>query len=98
MFKKSSLWSAPLIASLAAGSITSAVAAENAIIPNFASADFGWLLQGGIDSLPPNLSTALAMARSSVSRRRGSHCKIGSSRSASSRGRSFARSTRTSGG
>jgi hypothetical protein len=36
MFKKSSLWSAPLIASLAAGSITSAVAAENAIIPNFA--------------------------------------------------------------
>jgi len=52
MFKKSSLWSATLIASLAAGSTTSAVAAENAIIPNFASADFGWLLQGGIDFRP----------------------------------------------
>ena len=51
MFKKSSLWSAALIASLAAGCTTSA-AAENAIIPNFASADFGWLLQGGIDFRP----------------------------------------------
>jgi hypothetical protein len=49
MFKKCSLWGATLIASLAAGSTTSAVAAENGIIPNFASADFGWLLQGGID-------------------------------------------------
>ena len=28
------------------------VAAENAAIPNFASADFGWLLQGGIDFRP----------------------------------------------
>ena len=52
MFKKSSLWSATLIASLTAGSTTSAVAAENAIIPNFASAEFGWLLQGGIDYRP----------------------------------------------
>jgi hypothetical protein len=52
MFKRSLLLSAVLIASLAAGSTTSAVAAENAIIPNFASADFGWLLQGGIDFRP----------------------------------------------
>ena len=52
MFKRSSLWSAALIGSLAAVSITSAVAAENAIIPNFASAGFGWLLQGGIDFRP----------------------------------------------
>ena len=52
MFKRSSLWSAILIASLVAGSATSAVSAENAVIPNFASADFGWLLQGGIDFRP----------------------------------------------
>jgi hypothetical protein len=52
MFKKSSLWSATLIASLAAGSTTSAVAAENAIVPTFASAESGWLLQGGIDFRP----------------------------------------------
>ena len=52
MFNKSSLWSATLIASLACGSTTSAVAAENATIPNFASTDFGWLLQGGIDFRP----------------------------------------------
>jgi hypothetical protein len=52
MFKKSSMWSATLIALLAAGSATRAVGAENAIIPNFASADFGWLLQGGIDFRP----------------------------------------------
>jgi hypothetical protein len=51
MFKKSSLWSATLIAWLAAGGATSGVGAENAI-PNFASADFGWLLQGGIDFRP----------------------------------------------
>jgi len=49
MFKKSWLWSVTLIASLAAGSTTSVGAAENAVIPNFASAEFGWLLQGGID-------------------------------------------------
>jgi len=49
MFKRSSLWSTALIGSLVGVSITSAVAAENVIIPNFASADFGWLLQGGID-------------------------------------------------
>ena len=48
MFKMSSLWGAILFASVVAGSATGAVAAENAI-PNFASADFGWLLQGGID-------------------------------------------------
>ena len=52
MFKRSSLWSATLIASLAVGSTTNAVAAETTIIPNFASADFGWLLQGGIDFRP----------------------------------------------
>ena len=52
MFKKSSLWSASLIASLAVGSTTSVVAAQDAIIPSFASADFGWLLQGGIDFRP----------------------------------------------
>jgi hypothetical protein len=52
MFKKSSMWSATLIAVLAAGSAARAVGAENAIIPNFASADFGWLLQGGIDFRP----------------------------------------------
>ena len=52
MFKRSSLRSAILIASLATGSTTSALAADNANIPNFASADFGWLLQGGIDFRP----------------------------------------------
>jgi hypothetical protein len=52
MFKRSSLWRAALIGSLAAVSITGAVAAENATVPNFASADFGWLLQGGIDFRP----------------------------------------------
>jgi hypothetical protein len=52
MFKNSSLWSAALIASLAAASAVNAVAAENASIPNLASADFGWLLQGGIDFRP----------------------------------------------
>jgi hypothetical protein len=51
MFKMSSLWSATLIAFLAAGGATSAVGAENAI-PNLASAEFGWLLQGGIDFRP----------------------------------------------
>jgi hypothetical protein len=48
MFKMSSLWGATLFASVVVGDMTSAVAAENAI-PNLASADFGWLLQGGID-------------------------------------------------
>ena len=43
MLKMSSLWSAALIAFLAAGGATSAVSAEDAI-PNLASADFGWLL------------------------------------------------------
>ena len=52
MFEKSWLWSVTLIASLAAGGATSVVAAENARIPNFASAEFGWLLQGGIDYRP----------------------------------------------
>jgi hypothetical protein len=52
MFKKFSLCGAILIGSLAAGGSTSAVAAENAIIPNFASVEFGWLLQGGIDFRP----------------------------------------------
>ena len=51
MFKMSSLWSATLIAFLAAGGATSAVGAENAI-PNLASPGFGWLLQGGIDFRP----------------------------------------------
>jgi len=50
MFKRSSLRSTALIGAVAAVSITSAVAAEN--VPNFASADFGWLLQGGIDFRP----------------------------------------------
>ena len=50
MFRRSSLRSTALIGALAAVSITSAVAAEN--VPNFASADFGWLLQGGIDFRP----------------------------------------------
>jgi hypothetical protein len=52
MFKKSWLWSVTLIGSLAAGSTTSVAAAENAVIPNFSSAEFGWLLQGGIDFRP----------------------------------------------
>jgi hypothetical protein len=52
MFKRSWLWSVTLIASLVAGSTTSLVAAENAVTPNFASAEFGWLLQGGIDFRP----------------------------------------------
>ena len=52
MFEKSWLWSVTLIASLAAGGATSVAAAENAGIPNFASAEFGWLLQGGIDYRP----------------------------------------------
>jgi hypothetical protein len=52
MFKRSLLWSTALIGSLLGGSITSGVAAENVVIPNFASADFGWLLQGGIDFRP----------------------------------------------
>jgi hypothetical protein len=52
MFKKSSLRGAALIAALAAASAINAVAAENASIPNLASADFGWLLQGGIDFRP----------------------------------------------
>ena len=52
MVKRFLLWGAMLIGSLAAGSITRAVAAENTTIPNFASADFGWLLQGGIDYRP----------------------------------------------
>ena len=52
MFKRSWLWSVTLIASLVAGSTTSLVAAENARIPNFASAEFGWLLQGGIGYRP----------------------------------------------
>ena len=52
MFKKSSLLSAALIAALAAAGAINAVAAENASIPNLASADFGWLLQGGIDFRP----------------------------------------------
>jgi hypothetical protein len=51
MFKMSSLWSAMLIAFLAAGGATSTVGAENAI-PNLASPEFGWLLQGGIDFRP----------------------------------------------
>ena len=50
MFRRSSLRSTALIGAVAAVSITSAVAAEN--VPNFASADFGWLLQGGIDFRP----------------------------------------------
>jgi hypothetical protein len=52
IFNKSSLWIAGVIASLAVGSAINAVAAENAVIPNFASAEFGWLLQGGIDFRP----------------------------------------------
>jgi hypothetical protein len=52
MFNKPSLWSAALIAALAAGGAMNAVAAENAVIPNFASAEFGWQIQGGIDFLP----------------------------------------------
>jgi hypothetical protein len=52
MFKRSSLRSAVLIASLATGSTMSALSADNANIPNLASADFGWLLQGGIDYRP----------------------------------------------
>lgn len=52
MFKRSSLRSAVLIASLATGSTISALSADNANIPNSASADFGWLLQGGIDYRP----------------------------------------------
>jgi hypothetical protein len=52
MSKKSSLWSAILIGALGAVSTTGAVAAESASVPNFASADFGWLLQGGIDYRP----------------------------------------------
>jgi len=35
-----------------AASVPVAVSAQNAVIPNFASADFGWLLQGGIDFRP----------------------------------------------
>ncbi len=51
MLKKSLLCSAALIAALAAGSSMFAVAQDNAI-PNLASAEFGWLLQGGIDYRP----------------------------------------------
>ena len=51
MFKRSLLWSAALIASLAALGTMRGVAQDNAI-PNLASADFGWLLQGGIDFRP----------------------------------------------
>ena len=52
MLKRSSLRSAALIASLVAGGTMSALSADNASIPNLASADFGWLLQGGVDYLP----------------------------------------------
>jgi hypothetical protein len=52
MFKKSSLCGAILIGSLAAGCVMSAAAAEDATIPNFASIEPGWLLQGGIDFRP----------------------------------------------
>ena len=51
MFKRSLLWSAALIASLAALGTMRGVAQESAI-PNLGSADFGWLLQGGIDFRP----------------------------------------------
>ena len=52
LFKNSSLWNVALITLLATGGTVRAVAAENTVIPNFASADFGWLLQGGIDFRP----------------------------------------------
>jgi hypothetical protein len=51
MFKKSWLCSAALMACLAGGVALKAGAEESAI-PNFATIDSGWLLQGGIDFRP----------------------------------------------
>jgi hypothetical protein len=51
MFKKSWLCSAALMACLAGGVAVGAGAEESAI-PNFATIDSGWLLQGGIDFRP----------------------------------------------
>ncbi|HLH98648.1 MAG TPA: hypothetical protein VKW08_26355 [Xanthobacteraceae bacterium] len=52
MLKRSWLRSAALVAFLAARSATSALAADTSDVPKLASADFGWLLQGGIDYRP----------------------------------------------
>jgi hypothetical protein len=51
MFKKSWLCSAALMACVAGGAALKAAAEESAI-PNFATIDSGWLLQGGIDFRP----------------------------------------------
>ena len=52
MFRRSLFFGVAAIAALAAGVTASAVAQDNAAIPTFASPDYGWLLQGGIDYRP----------------------------------------------
>jgi hypothetical protein len=52
MFRTSLFFGVAAISALAAGVTASAVAQDNAAVPVFASPDYGWLLQGGIDFRP----------------------------------------------